>query len=73
MSSSEHNEHAQARAEQLDEGDGIRGRNIVRVQVLCAVAAAKSVIYSSWLDACSKHQRKFFVSRGRQMGRGATF
>ena len=53
----EHNEHAQARAEQLDDDDDIRGRNIVRVQVLCALAAAKTVIYSSWLDACSKHQR----------------
>jgi hypothetical protein len=57
LSSSEHNEHAQTPAEQLDDEDDTRGRSTVRVQVLCALAAAKTVIYSSWLDACSKHQR----------------
>ncbi len=33
------------------------GRNVVRYQVLCALAAAKNIINSSWFDACSKHQR----------------
>ena len=41
---------------QLDEKDDSAG-SLVRTQVLCALAAAKSVINSSWLDACSKNQR----------------
>ena len=32
-------------------------RSSVCAQVLCTLASAKSVINSSWLDACQKHQR----------------
>ena len=41
---------------QLDAEDDC-ARNVVRSQVLCALAAAKTILNSSWFDACSKHKR----------------
>jgi hypothetical protein len=49
------NDHAESRSE-LDAEDDC-ARNVVRSQVLCALAAAKTIIKSSWFDACSKHNR----------------
>jgi hypothetical protein len=48
--------HAQSSTDQIDSGED-DARSMVRTQVLCTLAAAKSVINSSWLDSCVKHQR----------------
>ncbi len=45
-----------SRSTQLSASDA-EAKSIVRAQVLYALAAAKSIIYSSWLDSCSKQQR----------------
>lgn len=54
LSSTKLQDDPESRTEQFDTKDDF---SIVQAEVLCSLAAAKSVIYSSWFDACSKHGR----------------
>ncbi len=54
LSSMKLHDGPESRVEQLGAGDDL---SIVQAEVLCSLAAAKSVIYSSWFDACSKYNR----------------
>ncbi len=57
LSSPKLNDDVESRMEELGVDGDFQARSSVRAEVLNALAAAKSVINSSWFDACSKQQR----------------